>query len=83
MIPDEEEDIVEAARRMTDKYDLVITSGGIGPTPDDITYQSIAKAFAAEPLRYDEEVLRRMQENLKVRRRDQSEVTEDVSAILP
>lgn len=80
VIPDEEDDIVEAARRMTSNYDLVVTSGGIGPTPDDITYQSIAKAFDAEPLQYHDETLRRMQENLKARRRDagQGEVTEDM-----
>ncbi|KAF3384726.1 Uncharacterized protein F1880_002715 [Penicillium rolfsii] len=45
VIPDEEEDIMEAVRRMSTRYDFVVTSGGIGPTHDDITYQSIAKAF--------------------------------------
>lgn len=45
MIPDDESDIIEACRRMSDRYDFVVTSGGIGPTHDDITYQSIAKAF--------------------------------------
>lgn len=34
MIPDDEKEIVEASRRMVDTYDLVITSGGIGPTHD-------------------------------------------------
>jgi len=37
VIADEEDEIIEAARRLTSNYDLVITSGGIGPTHDDIT----------------------------------------------
>jgi hypothetical protein len=44
-IEDDEEEIVEAVRRMSERYDFVVTSGGIGPTHDDITYPSIAKAF--------------------------------------
>ncbi|KAK6539767.1 hypothetical protein TWF694_009961 [Orbilia ellipsospora] len=46
VIPDDEGDIVEAVRRMSGRYDIVVTSGGIGPTHDDITYPSIAKAYA-------------------------------------
>ncbi|KAJ5713422.1 uncharacterized protein N7483_010603 [Penicillium malachiteum] len=45
VVPDDEEDIMEAVRRMSERYDFVVTSGGIGPTHDDITYSSIAKAF--------------------------------------
>jgi hypothetical protein len=50
---------VEAARRMTQKYDFVVTSGGIGPTHDDITYQSLGVAFNL-PLKHHEETKRRM-----------------------
>ena len=32
VIADDEDEIVEAARRMSDNYDFVVTSGGIGPT---------------------------------------------------
>ena len=32
VIPDDESEIIEAVRRMSDKYDFVVTSGGIGPT---------------------------------------------------
>ncbi|KAK0712232.1 MoaB/Mog domain-containing protein [Apiosordaria backusii] len=45
IIPDVEDDIIEAVRRLSHNYDIVVTSGGIGPTHDDITYESIAKAF--------------------------------------
>ncbi|KIW90936.1 uncharacterized protein Z519_08719 [Cladophialophora bantiana CBS 173.52] len=48
VIADDEDEIIEAARRMSENYDFVVTSGGIGPTHDDITYQSIAKAFGLE-----------------------------------
>lgn len=48
VIADDEEEIIEATRRMSKNYDFVVTSGGIGPTHDDITYESIAKAFGLE-----------------------------------
>ncbi|WEW57699.1 hypothetical protein PRK78_003166 [Emydomyces testavorans] len=59
VIADDEQEIIEAVRRMSDKYDFVVTSGGIGPTHDDITYQSIAKAFNL-PLKFHEEAFNRM-----------------------
>ncbi|KAF2467647.1 Molybdopterin binding protein [Lindgomyces ingoldianus] len=59
VIADDEDEIVEAARRMSKNYDLVVTSGGIGPTHDDITYQSIAKAFNL-PLKLHGDAFERM-----------------------
>ncbi|OIW28368.1 Molybdopterin binding protein [Coniochaeta ligniaria NRRL 30616] len=59
VIEDDESEIVEAVRRMSDRYDFVVTSGGIGPTHDDITYQSIAKAFGL-PLVLHQEAFARM-----------------------
>ncbi|UNI13531.1 hypothetical protein JDV02_000269 [Purpureocillium takamizusanense] len=59
VIEDDESEIVEAVRRMSDRYDFVVTSGGIGPTHDDITYQSIAKAFHL-PLKLHRESFDRM-----------------------
>ncbi|BEI83242.1 hypothetical protein CcaverHIS002_0311100 [Cutaneotrichosporon cavernicola] len=60
VIADDEAEIVEAARRMTQNYDFVVTSGGIGPTHDDITYESLGKAFGLS-LEHDAETLRRLQ----------------------
>lgn len=45
VIPDVEEEIVEAINHLRQRYDYVFTTGGIGPTHDDITAASIAKAF--------------------------------------
>ncbi|EPE34922.1 Molybdenum cofactor biosynthesis protein [Glarea lozoyensis ATCC 20868] len=59
VIGDEESEIVEAVQRMSTNYDFVVTSGGIGPTHDDITYQSIGKAFNL-PLVFHEEAYEKM-----------------------
>jgi molybdenum cofactor synthesis domain-containing protein len=45
IVPDTQEEIIAALNRLRVKYDAVITSGGIGPTHDDITMDSIARAF--------------------------------------
>lgn len=45
VIPDDEERIVEAINELRAAYDYVFTTGGIGPTHDDITSAAIAKAF--------------------------------------
>ena len=45
VIPDTEETIVDTVNSLRKIYDYVFTTGGIGPTHDDITAQSIAKAF--------------------------------------
>ncbi|KAK8219174.1 hypothetical protein M8818_000906 [Zalaria obscura] len=59
VIGDDEAEIIEAAQRMSRSYDFVVTSGGIGPTHDDITYQSIARAFDL-PLTLHEGAFQRM-----------------------
>jgi molybdenum cofactor synthesis domain-containing protein len=46
LIPDQESEIVAAVNACRAKYDYVFTTGGIGPTHDDITAECVAKAFA-------------------------------------
>jgi molybdenum cofactor synthesis domain-containing protein len=45
VIPDKEHIIVNAINELRTKYQYLFTTGGIGPTHDDITSESIAKAF--------------------------------------
>ena len=45
VIPDIEYSIIKTIKEVRKKFNYVFTTGGIGPTHDDITSQSIAKAF--------------------------------------
>ncbi len=45
VVPDIEDEIVTAVNAMRARYTYVFTTGGIGPTHDDITADSMAKAF--------------------------------------
>jgi molybdenum cofactor synthesis domain-containing protein len=45
VVPDIEDEIVAAVRALSGRYTYLFTTGGIGPTHDDITVDAIAKAF--------------------------------------
>ena len=52
IVPDEEDEIVAAVNALRARYAYVFTTGGIGPTHDDITADSVAAAFGV-PCEYD------------------------------
>lgn len=54
VVADIESEIVEAVNACRAKYDYVFTTGGIGPTHDDITAGCVAKAFGQKLIRHPE-----------------------------
>src|SRR6476661_9154886 len=45
VVPDDQARIVEAVNALRERYDYLFTTGGIGPTHDDITVDAVAAAF--------------------------------------
>ena len=60
-VADEEDEIVAALNALRERYDYVFTTGGIGPTHDDITADSVAKAFGVD-ISVSDEAVRVMKE---------------------
>ena len=62
IVPDDEAEIVAAVNAVRARYSYVFTTGGIGPTHDDITADSIAKAFGV-PCEYDAKAYAMLEES--------------------
>jgi molybdenum cofactor synthesis domain-containing protein len=54
VIPDVVDDIAETARDFARRFDHVFTSGGVGPTHDDLTMEGVARAFGQTVVRHPE-----------------------------
>ncbi len=63
-VGDTAERIAEALRRALVRADGVVVTGGLGPTPDDITRKAVATVLS-RPLQLDDEVLSRIRERGK------------------
>lgn len=70
VVADEEDEIVGAVNALRAAYTYVFTTGGIGPTHDDITADSVAKAFGV-PIDVDERAVALMRQRF-----DPSRLTE-------
>ena len=67
IIPDMEDIIIQTLNQCRSQYDYVFTTGGIGPTHDDLTTASVAKAFNVPLIRHENAVKKiknRMKSNL-------------------
>jgi molybdenum cofactor synthesis domain-containing protein len=54
VIPDDLEDIAATVRDASQRFDHVFTSGGVGPTHDDVTMAAIAHGFGTAVMRHPE-----------------------------
>jgi len=63
-IPDQTDIIQSEVKLFSNSYDIVITTGGIGPTHDDVTYEGVASAFDVS-VRRDEQMANIFSDYLK------------------
>jgi molybdenum cofactor synthesis domain-containing protein len=63
VVGDDEAPIVEAVNALRARYVYVFTTGGIGPTHDDITAECVAKAFGV-PIDYDPRAVKILKDRL-------------------
>ena len=63
-LPDEVDLIAEAVGRLAPSHDWLLTSGGVGPTHDDVTFQGVARGLGL-PLQRRDELVRVLQHRLR------------------
>ncbi len=52
VVPDDVDDIAASVRGLAERFDTVFTSGGVGPTHDDVTMAAVAQAFGMSLVRH-------------------------------
>jgi molybdopterin-biosynthesis enzyme MoeA-like protein len=63
-VPDDVEAIAREVKALSDGHDVVFTTGGVGPTHDDVTFAAIGRAFAA-PLHTHPELERMLRDHYR------------------
>ena len=66
LVGDRMEDLVAAFRRGAERSDVILTTGGLGPTPDDLTREAIAAALG-EDLAVDPQLLVHLERTFQAR----------------
>ena len=68
-IPDKRDEIYETVEYAMSEADLIIVTGGLGPTKDDVTKKVLAEYFGSQ-LKMNEEVFARLERNVEEERID-------------
>ncbi len=79
-IADKEEDILAAFKEAEDKVDIVIITGGLGPTNDDLTKPCLAKYFDC-PIEIHEKALEELTTYFEQRGRELTELNRNQAAL--
>jgi nicotinamide-nucleotide amidase len=82
VVPDDAEIMEQELRAALDRHELVITSGGLGPTEDDLTKDVISKVIGV-PLKEDEGVLARIRKMFEERGMEMPEVNRKQALVFP
>jgi molybdenum cofactor synthesis domain-containing protein len=83
-IPDELDDIARTVREFHEAFDYVFTSGGVGPTHDDVTIEGIARALGRRVVRHPEmerNIRRFLNDNVNAAHLKMAEVPEGAQLI--
>ncbi|HAA91484.1 MAG: competence/damage-inducible protein A [Rhodospirillaceae bacterium] len=64
VVPDIKQEIIDAVNALRSRYDYLFTTGGIGPTHDDITAESVSEAVGRKLIQHPE-ARRRLEEHFK------------------
>lgn len=89
VIGDNLERVAETIRTAADRADVVILTGGLGPTPDDLTREGVAAAFGLELKRVPElekqvtEIFSRIRRDMPAENLKQADLPEGAMAIPP
>src|SRR5205807_759443 len=90
VVADDEADIIAALNALRHRYTYVFTTGGIGPTHDDITGDAVAKAFGVGIDHHPDTIIgsypfldedKRPNTNLVVRSRDPDKLNAAMTAV--
>ena len=79
-VADTKNAIIEGIKYLFDTSDLIITTGGLGPTKDDVTKLAIAEYFNT-PLAFDETVFKNLEERFTLRGRPLNSLDRDQAMV--